>query len=387
MTNAIKAFKKVVKENIQREGIDELMAWIEESGFYQEPASTKYHGAHEGGLLEHTLDVHNALLDELDVQLGEGWEKVYSNESVAIVALFHDLCKIGRYAITTKAVKTETGWVDEEIYIYADDKTEMGHAAQSIFYIQQHMQLTEVEAQAIYWHMGAYDISQFSSSHSLAKSYRMNPLSFLLHRADEVATFITVNENFIYPDEVEDAEEEAEEIEEEVKPKAKKTTKAADKKKAPKKKVEPEPEPEPEEEEEEEEVDEDDLLEEDFFYKNEETGEYGMVAKGEPLPEDYDDETWTPVFKEEFEGAQEEDEAEEEDDEAEEKAARDERLKKSNAKRKSKKAPAKKKVAEPEEEEEDEEEEEEAAVIVKPKKKPVAKSGSRKPKPKPRAKK
>lgn len=199
MTN-IKRFKQIVADTISRDGIDNLMEWVEhETDFFTAPASTRYHGSYEGGLLEHSLNVYDRLVWEMEHTVGAGWEDIYSPETVAIVALFHDLCKIDRYILTEKWRKDADGqWEPYDAYDYNREKSEMGHGSQSVFYLQKFIQLTEVEAQAIYWHMGAYDISPYATLAACSETFKWNPLSFLVHRADMAATYVVENEAFVY---------------------------------------------------------------------------------------------------------------------------------------------------------------------------------------------
>lgn len=373
MTN-IKTFKQLVTTHIQRDGVDNLLEWVtNETDFLTAPASTRYHGSYEGGLLEHSLNVFNQLVWEMNHVVGEGWTELYSMETVAIVALFHDLCKIDRYVLGQKWRKDENGeWESYDAYEYNQQKPEMGHGAQSVYYLQKFIQLTEMEAQAIYWHMGAYDISPYSTLAACSETFKWNPLAFLLHRADMAATYVVENEAFEYATEpvVEEAEP-AEEVEE--KPartrRRRKVAKEADVQEEQETEQE-EPvaritrrkkvaEAEPEEVKEEESVEEekpskirrprkgvraksgdpvvttyyfyneaddyyykkdvnepdngDDILvdeleyldamcpvlEEDFFYTLD--GKPGKLAKGERLPEEYDEETWEPITEKEYE--------------------------------------------------------------------------------------
>ena len=243
MTN-IKRFKKIVTENIERDGIENLMEWLEhETDFFTAPASTRYHGSYEGGLFEHSLNVYDRLVWEMENTVGEGWQELYSPESIAIIALFHDLCKIDRYIITEKWRKDENGdWEAYEAYEYNKEKAEMGHGAQSVFYLQKFIQLTEMEAQAIFWHMGAYDLSPYASLAACSETFKWNPLAFLTHRADMAATYVTENEAFVYG---EGTDEEEVKVEEE-KP-AKKSARRG------RKTVEKDPEPVDEDEEQEDE--------------------------------------------------------------------------------------------------------------------------------------
>lgn len=212
MTN-VKRFKKIVTENIERDGIDNLLEWVEhETDFFTAPASTRYHGSYEGGLVEHSLNVYDRLVWEMENTVGAGWQEIYSLESIAIIALFHDLCKIDRYVITEKWRKDENGdWEAYEAYEYNKEKAEMGHGAQSVFYLQKFIQLTELEAQAIFWHMGAYDISPYATLAACSETFKWNPLAFLTHRADMAATYVTENEAFVYGEGTDEEEPKVEE--------------------------------------------------------------------------------------------------------------------------------------------------------------------------------
>lgn len=245
-------FKAAVSETITRDGIDNLMEWLEnETDFFTSPASTRYHGSYEGGLVTHSLNVFNQLLWELDNFVGTGWQEFISMETAAIVALFHDICKVNNYRLVEKWRKDADGqWEAYEAYEYNPGALQMGHGPKSVFYLQKFIQLTEVEAQAIFWHMGAYDISPYASLNGLSSAFESNQLAFLIHRADMAATYAVENENFIYgdgevvePEEVKDVAEaeEPEVVEEELKAETKIT-----RRKAAKPKPEPEVEEEPE---------------------------------------------------------------------------------------------------------------------------------------------
>lgn len=191
-------FEKLVRDNINRDGIENLLTFLAESNFYSNPASTKYHGSYPGGLVEHSINVYYSLLDELTFIYGKGWETKYSRETVAIVSLFHDVCKINRYKEGTKNVKDAvTGqWHEERTYYYNESYKPMGHGALSVYTIMKYIQLTDDEASAIFWHMGAFDIGIYNTVGDLANCYRQNTLAFALHRADMIATYIVENENF-----------------------------------------------------------------------------------------------------------------------------------------------------------------------------------------------
>lgn len=191
-------FINIVKENIHRDGIDNLMNYLESTDFYRSPASTRYHGSYAGGLLEHSLNVYYSLIDELQFIYGKDWEQRYSKESVAIVSLFHDICKISRYKPSVRNVKDPVTkqWNEQAVYVYNENYVNMGHGAKSIYLLQKYMNLTEDEATAVFWHMGAFDVGNYNTIGDLSNCYKSNTLAFALHRADMLSTFVVENEQF-----------------------------------------------------------------------------------------------------------------------------------------------------------------------------------------------
>lgn len=194
-----RAFTGLLQTYVQRDGIDSLINYLEnESDFFTAPCSTRYHGSFAGGLCEHSLNVYQDLLSELHFFFGDRWQERYSQESVVIVSLLHDLCKADKYELTTRNVKNpETKQWEEVIqYKVKEDEFALGHAPLSIHRITKHIKLTDEEVQAIHWHMGPYDLSQYNTIGQLSNAYRTNMLAFLLNRADMVSTYVTENELF-----------------------------------------------------------------------------------------------------------------------------------------------------------------------------------------------
>lgn len=167
--------------SIKRDGIQELMEWLETTDFYSAPASTRFHGAYTGGLLQHSLNVY----DELKRLLGAYPEIKYSDESAAICALFHDFCKINCYTTEKRNRKNEFGrWESYDAYKWDEKFCFGGHGSKSVFLVQHFIRLTPEEATAINCHMGSYD------NNSVGNSFEQFPLAWLLHVADEAATYI-----------------------------------------------------------------------------------------------------------------------------------------------------------------------------------------------------
>jgi HD superfamily phosphohydrolase YqeK len=183
-------FLKIFEETIKtREGSDKLLKWILKSDFFVAPASTKYHGSYEGGLVEHCINVYNSLLAENDAIPKE--EDRYSPTTIAVCALLHDLCKVNYYKKGSRNVKNEeTGqWEKKEIY-EVDDKFPVGHGEKSVFLIQAFIKLNLDEVMAIRWHMGGFDSAVKGGDFGISKAYESSKLAVLLHVADMKATYL-----------------------------------------------------------------------------------------------------------------------------------------------------------------------------------------------------
>ena len=182
--------------NVSRRGAPAMLEWMEQKGFFEAPASSKYHLNQPGGLAIHSLNVFKRLLEitERDV-FGRDAKAEYlardTMETVAILALLHDVCKAGVYHQETKRRKNpDTGkWEDYLGYTFRDPFP-LGHGEKSLFLITRHMALTEEEALAIRWHMGAYDDAVKGGSRSMTEAMNLTPWVWRLQEADMCATWI-----------------------------------------------------------------------------------------------------------------------------------------------------------------------------------------------------
>ena len=178
-------FLKICRENIKREGVENLIEWLEKSDFFVAPASNRYHLCYEGGLLEHSLNVYDQLCFAIDAysELALGGKKP-TEETITIIALFHDLCKANMYVPVERNRKVDGKW---EKYIGYDIKEKFafgGHGCKSVFIINNFIKLECDEAVAINCHMGAFD------NERVGNSYIQFPLAWLLHIADEAASYL-----------------------------------------------------------------------------------------------------------------------------------------------------------------------------------------------------
>lgn len=188
MNNNKFIFEEECRTAIHRPGIKELLNYLHNSDFYTAPCSGRYHGSYEGALVEHSLNVYSEFW-KLAPLYGFDPSNVEDVESSAIVCLFHDLCKVDFYAPYTRNVKNEETGVWEQVQEYrAKGATNLAsHGACSAFRVMQYMKLSEEEYSAILHHMGAWDKSQYSNP---GEVYANNKLAWLLHVADEAATYI-----------------------------------------------------------------------------------------------------------------------------------------------------------------------------------------------------
>ena len=182
-------FIKIYKENIVREGADKLLEYLlsSQSDFFYAPASTRFQGSYEGGLLEHSVNVYYCLKDYLErPRVKEIYNLGYSDESIAIVSLLHDLCKVNCYVKGTRNVKDKAGvWQQVPTYEYSDDMP-YGHGEKSVYIISGFMKLTREEAFAIRYHMG---FSGSDPQNNVGSAFEKYPLAFALSTADMEATY------------------------------------------------------------------------------------------------------------------------------------------------------------------------------------------------------
>lgn len=178
-------FIEIYNTYVTRPGAQKLLEWIEKTDFFTAPASTKYHGACECGLVMHSLNVYKVLRERY---FEEG---VDSEESFALCALLHDFCKANFYTVSTRNVKDPVTKEWKQVPYYAvEDKFPFGHGEKSVFLIERYVRLSLEEAMAIRWHMGGFDESVKGGSFSLSRAFSEYPLAVKLHLADLEATYL-----------------------------------------------------------------------------------------------------------------------------------------------------------------------------------------------------
>lgn len=187
--NAIKnQFCAIYNTHVKRAGSDKMLEYLTKNDFFTAPASTRFHLAEEGGLCAHSLNVYHRLAALVKQELGED-QQVYSNETIAIVGLLHDVCKVNYYAVDYRNVKENGEWVKKPYY-KVEEKFPYGHGEKSVFIIGQYMRLSPEEAMAINWHMGGFDERVKGGSFALSEAFAKYKLAFLMHLADMAASYL-----------------------------------------------------------------------------------------------------------------------------------------------------------------------------------------------------
>jgi len=192
---AIESFDKAI-DYIKREGIINLVSWLKtDTDFFTAPASSMFHGNYEGGLLEHSVNVLQFALHNFNFIVKNNPDLEYLRESVVISALFHDVCKTNYYVKEEKWKKDVNNKWQSYLGYSVKDKFPLGHGEKSIFIISKFLKLTDAEAMAIRWHMGATEVSVHIPGSAQAFAYNAaidHPLVRLIHCADMLT--LTVEE-------------------------------------------------------------------------------------------------------------------------------------------------------------------------------------------------
>ena len=164
-------FIDIYNQYVKREGASKLLAYLESTDFFTAPASTKFHLAHEMGLCEHSLNVYYRLKDLVKNEKSD-WANKISDETIAIVALLHDVCKAEMYVVDYRNQKQPDGsWVKVPYYTI-DEKLPYGHGEKSVYIINGFMRLTREEAICINWHMGGFDERVKGGSFSISRAFQ-----------------------------------------------------------------------------------------------------------------------------------------------------------------------------------------------------------------------
>ncbi|MDE6087959.1 MAG: HD domain-containing protein [Oscillospiraceae bacterium] len=186
--SAKEEFIQIYQQHIQRPGSQNLLDYLtsDASDFFTAPSSTRFHGAYEGGLVQHSLNVYHCLVDYLSrPRTKELYGMDYTDETVALVALLHDICKLNFYVKDTRNKKINGKWETVPFY-RIDDTLPYGHGEKSVYIISSYMRLSREEAFAIRYHMG---FSGIEDKNTIGRALEMFPLALALNVADMEASY------------------------------------------------------------------------------------------------------------------------------------------------------------------------------------------------------
>lgn len=172
-------------KTINRDGMDELIKFIEKTDFFIAPASTKFHGDYEGGLLEHSLKVYEILKEKVKTA---PVEINVSEDTLKIVALLHDICKVNFYKVDYRNAKDAMGNWQKVPYYTIEDTIPYGHGEKSVMMLTEYIKLTSEEKYSIRWHMGFSEPKELYNT--LGQAFKKYPLALLLHEADLESTYL-----------------------------------------------------------------------------------------------------------------------------------------------------------------------------------------------------
>ena len=167
-----------------REGTKQLISFLEKTDFYTAPASTKFHGAYEGGLLEHSMKVYEILKQKAENNI---MDFKFAPDTLIIVALLHDICKVNFYKVDYRNAKNALGEWEKVPYYTVDDTIPYGHGEKSVMMLTEYIKLTSEEKYAIRWHMGFSEPKENYTA--LGGALKKYPLALLLNEADLETTY------------------------------------------------------------------------------------------------------------------------------------------------------------------------------------------------------
>ena len=186
-------FLKLLRST-KRDGVDYVIEDLEDLGFFKAPASTKFHLNHEGGLVEHSVNVCNAALGirKTMIEMDDSLRELLPQNSVIVASLLHDVCKADIYKSVMKKEKNQFGnWVDVPGYDVDYSNFPLGHGEKSIIVLlRSGLDVTDEEIMAIRWHMNAWDLPFQSADikNNYNKAKEICPLVSLIQAADCLAS-------------------------------------------------------------------------------------------------------------------------------------------------------------------------------------------------------
>ena len=181
-------YEEIFSKHIKRDGAREIFNYLKGTDFFTAPASVRRHSSYHGGLVEHHVKVYHRFCKLLEGEYGKEWLDK-NHESVAIIALLHDVCKINCYKTEMRNTKVDGAWVQKPYFAY-EDSLPYGHGEKSVYIISGYMKLTRDEAFAINWHMGGFDPRNSNGLSPCGAAFYQFPIAAIFHAADFLTTYL-----------------------------------------------------------------------------------------------------------------------------------------------------------------------------------------------------
>ena len=181
-------------KSTNRKGVNQLLSLLEEKGFFEAPASTRFHLSKNGGLLQHSINVYDVAMKVRSamIELDERLKDAFPEDSVIIASLLHDVCKADIYKQCIKRQKNDNGsWVDTLGYDTDYSIFPLGHGEKSVIVLlRSGMELTDDEIIANRWHMNAWDLpfQSYEAKSNLNVAREHFPLLTLIQTADGLSS-------------------------------------------------------------------------------------------------------------------------------------------------------------------------------------------------------
>lgn len=190
ITNDIRKKIKDLLRDTKREGIEDLIAYMDQIGFYKAPASTRFHGSYEGALAIHSYNVYLNARVIADSLTDSNWVNDHM-DSIVICSILHDLGKCGQFGkpLYTENILKNGNQSEAQPYKHNPDLMDLPHEITSVIEIQKFIKLTEEEQRAIAWHNGLYGIFKYEIQG------KEDELYMIIHWADMWASRITEKED------------------------------------------------------------------------------------------------------------------------------------------------------------------------------------------------
>jgi hypothetical protein len=183
-----------IEKFIKRKGTDKFIKWLKTTDIASAPASTKYHLSEDGGLIKHSINVMRRLIKLVQMEYGTIENSPYTKETIAFVALFHDISKVNFYEKFERSVKVKGTWEQSFGYKVRDNRVSIGFSGEnSVYILSKFFDIGVEEASAIRWAEGASSSTDSATIATMYDIYGKSRLCVLLHIADLLA--ISVDES------------------------------------------------------------------------------------------------------------------------------------------------------------------------------------------------